>query len=357
MSSSSKLQINFFYILLAGISAVCLLIFLPYVGSLFLAAVAAVVFQPLYVRVLRVCWKKAGLSAFVTLFFVCTLIMVPLGTVGTLLFQEARDGYDYFTDGGGSIVLIDYLGRGQIFLNQFLPESYVPNATLTEVENYLGRGYTWMVDHLQSIFSNTLGLLGNFFIFVLAFYFFLRDGHRFKEILLKLSPLKNVHDESILHRLVLSINSVIKGTLLTALIQGTLAWMGFWFFGVPSPILLGSLTVLAALIPGIGTLLTLGPATVFLLVTEGLWPGIGLFLWGFFTVGTVDNFLRPIFFKRGINIHPFLILLSVFGGLLLFGAIGFLAGPIILSLLFALLEIYPDVISVSNQAQARPEVG
>ena len=356
MSSSSKLQINFFYVLLVAISIVCILIFLPYWSSLFLAVVLAVVFQPLYARVLRLCARKASLSALITLIIVCTVVLVPLSTVTVLLFQEAQAGYSYFTDEGGSIEAMEYVGRVQIFLNQFIPEQYVPNATITEVENYLNRGYTWLGDHFQAVFSNVLGILVNAIIFIFAFFFFLRDGHRFKEILLKLSPLNDVHDESILHRMSLSINSVVKGTLFVALIQGVIAGAGFWFFGVPSPILWGSVTVFTSLIPGFGVLLTVIPAAFFLGATQGTWWGVGLFLWGFFLGGSVDNFIRPIFFKRGSKIHPFLILLSVLGGILLFGAIGFLAGPIILSLLFALLEIYPDVISSTGGVRAASQL-
>ena len=70
---------------------------------------------------------------------------------------------------------------------------------------------------------------------------------------------------------------------------------------------------------------------------------IGLAIWGGLIVGLVDNFLRPILIERGVKLHPFLILLSVFGGISLFGPIGFLVGPIMLSFVFALIDVYPQV--------------
>jgi predicted PurR-regulated permease PerM len=71
--------------------------------------------------------------------------------------------------------------------------------------------------------------------------------------------------------------------------------------------------------------------------------GIGLLVWAIAIVGTIDNFLRPILIERGIHMHPFVILLSVLGGLAFFGPLGFIAGPVLMALFFALAEIYPNI--------------
>ncbi len=344
-SAPNRLQLNFFYVFLFVISVTCVLIFLPYVSALFLALVLAVIFHPLYLRIRKFTLGANNLAAFFTVSIVSILILVPLGFLAYFLFQEVKAVYGYFTEGGGSVVWADYLGRGQSFLGNILPDNLVPETTIGDLENYLNQFYQWIGAHFQTIFNNMVNVFGNLFVFILGLYFFFRDGDKFRKTILKLSPLNDRHDETILTKMAVSVNSVVKGSLFVAVLQGVLAGLGFWMFGVPSPVLWGMVTVLVSLVPGIGTAFTVIPATIFLAFAEGMMPALGLLLWGILIVGTVDNLVRPIIIERGIPIHPFLILLSVFGGLGLFGAIGFLVGPIILSLLFVLMEIYSDVVS------------
>jgi predicted PurR-regulated permease PerM len=155
-----------------------------------------------------------------------------------------------------------------------------------------------------------------------------------------LSPLANEYDERILRRLEDAISSVVKGKLLIVLIQGILASVGFWLFGIPHPVLFGALTSLAALIPFVGVAVVFVPAVLYLFFAGSVGAAAGLLVAGII-IGSVDNVLGPILFERGLQLHPLLILLSVLGGLAFFGPIGFLAGPVALSLLVALLDIYP----------------
>ncbi len=221
----------------------------------------------------------------------------------------------------------------------------MPETTLADIEQYLSQIYSWFGRHLQDIFNNALIVLGDIFVFVLAFFFFLRDGKKFKEIIKKLSPLDDNHDENIIQKIYTAVNSIVRGTLFIAVAQGVFAMIGFWVTGVPSPILWGTVTIFASLVPSLGTVIVILPASIFLVFAKGLWWGVGLLIWGTVVVGLIDNLLRPFVLEKGINIHPFLILLSVFGGISLFGFSGILLGPIALSLLFALAEVYNEVTS------------
>lgn len=341
----NRLQLNFFYVFLFVISATCVLIFLPYMGALFLALILSVIFNPLYLRLRKLTLGRNSLASFLTVCVVSILILVPLGFLAYFLFQEVKALYGYFTDGGGSVVWADYLGRIQGWLGNILPDNLVPETTIGDLENYLNNFYQWIGNHFQTIFNNAVSVVGNIFVFILGLYFFFRDGDKFRKTILKLSPLNDKYDETILKRMAISVESVVKGSLFVAILQGLLTSLGLWMFDVPSPVLWGMVTVLVSLVPSVGTAITIIPAVLFVALTDGWLPSLGLLAWGVFIVGTVDNLLRPLILERGIPIHPFLILLSVFGGLGLFGAIGFLVGPIILSLLFVLMEIYSDVVS------------
>jgi predicted PurR-regulated permease PerM len=181
-------------------------------------------------------------------------------------------------------------------------------------------------------------------------YFLYRDGERLHAFLLEWSPLPDEFDESILTKLSNAISSLLKGTLTTAVIQGSLVGIGFAIFGVPNPILWGGVATIAALVPIVEANIIAVPGALILVLGGHTIPGIGLFLWSFFSIGLVDNFFRPMLIKRGMNVHPFLVLLSVLGGLAYFGPIGFLAGPVVIAFLFTLLDVYPLIIKGSEHA-------
>jgi predicted PurR-regulated permease PerM len=119
-----------------------------------------------------------------------------------------------------------------------------------------------------------------------------------------------------------------------------LVGVGFAIFGVPQPIFWGTVAAVMAMVPSVGTALVTIPAILYLAIVGQFLPAIGLLAWSLILVHSIDNFLGPILISRKATIHPFLIFLSVIGGLGFFGPIGFLLGPIVLSISLALLDIY-----------------
>jgi predicted PurR-regulated permease PerM len=160
-----------------------------------------------------------------------------------------------------------------------------------------------------------------------------------RKTIVNYSPLADSDDEAVLGKLAKAINSVMRGRVLLAVLQGFLAALGMFIFGVPNAALWGSVAVIAALVPGIGTALVVIPAAAYLFWQAPLGLAIGFLLWGLILVGMVDNMLGPKLLGRGTQVHPLFILLSVLGGISVFGPLGFLLGPLVVSLLFALLEI------------------
>jgi predicted PurR-regulated permease PerM len=176
-----------------------------------------------------------------------------------------------------------------------------------------------------------------------SFYFF-RDGKELMQLLIKISPLPDSEDKVIFERMARAVRAVAVGTLLIALIQGTLVALGFFIFGVPRPVLLGMFASLGALMPGIGTTIVTAPAVIYLFATGNTVMGVGLLVWSVLIVGLVDNLVGPYLIGRKNNMHPFIILISVLGGIGLFGPIGFIIGPVTVTLFFVLLEIYNQYI-------------
>lgn len=341
----SKLQISFFYTVLILVLGLTFFIFQPFLKVLFLAVVFAVVFYPLYKKFLSLFVFRGGasLSAFITVMIVLMLILIPSVGLGILVFQEMNTAYFNLLADTNNNSLVSFLSNASSSLNGIFPFDIVPDISLESIRGYADQIYGWVLGHFQVLFTSALNLAIGIFIMILGLFFFLRDGEKFERVLISLSPLSDEQDYSIAHKMKLAMNSVIKGSLFIAVLQGLLAGIGFFIFGVPSAILWGGVAVISAIIPSVGTALVMIPAVLFLFFTSSTASAVGLLIWAVVIVGLVDNVLAPYVLERGIKIHPFFILLSVLGGLSFFGPIGFLIGPVVLSLLFALIDIYPEI--------------
>jgi predicted PurR-regulated permease PerM len=201
-------------------------------------------------------------------------------------------------------------------------------------------GLHWIVDNFTTVFGEVSRIVIGFFVMCLALFYFLRDGRELKRQIVMLSPLGDVDDEHIMVKLEQAIRSIFVGSISVGLLQGLSMGCAFAVFGVPNPVLWGTVTVLAALIPGVGTGMALLSGMIYLFANGLNLQALGLLIWGAVAIALIDNTLGPYLMNRGIKIHQFLVLLSVLGGIVFFGAIGFVLGPLVLAFLFSLLEIY-----------------
>jgi predicted PurR-regulated permease PerM len=327
-----------YFLLLAltiSVVAVCLIV-KPFLGTLFLAAVFAFLFQPIYKKFLGALGAREGLAAFLITIFSIILIIIPITFLGIQIFKEAAHLYQS---------LIGGVGGFETSIKNFLDQAHIffPSINLDlklDFGEYIRQALGILVHSLGALFSSVTGMFLNFFIFLIAFYFFLKDGSKLKAHLFFLSPLDDAHDEFIISRIKSGVSATLKGGLAIGLIQGILTGLGFAIFTVPNPILWGGVATMAAFIPGIGTALIMIPAVIFLFITSKTFLGIGLLVWGITIVGLVDNFLSPRLVGRGMQLHPLVAFISILGGMIFFGPLGFLLGPLIVSVCFALIDIY-----------------
>ncbi|MEK7180205.1 MAG: AI-2E family transporter [Patescibacteria group bacterium] len=335
-----RLQLYFFFSLILGASLLTFFIFKPYLPILFLALVFAVVFEPIHKYIVRLTGKREGIAAFISVVLIFLLILIPLIFFGILLFQEASNVYVELETSTGVSTLDVALNKVEVFVEDLIPNLSWNVKEHIDFRNYAEQGLLWVLDNFGPFFSGVLrGLIGLFFLMIALFYF-LKDGRWFLDSLISISPLPNGSDREILQKLKRAVRSVVNGYLLIAVLQGLLTGIGFAIFSVPNPVLWSFVTMIVSFLPLIGISLVFAPAIVILLLAGNIFAAFGLFLWSVCIVGIVDNILGPIFIERGVNIHPFLILVSIVGGLEVFGPVGFIAGPVVLSLLFALLEMH-----------------
>ncbi len=335
-----KSELYFLLILLLGVLIITFFIFKPFIYVLILAIVFATVFGPVHKKILIMMRGREGLSAILATFSFLLVVIVPLIFLSVSIFQETTQLYSSIVDNRSAINISKEFNNTISNLTKFSP---IPIEFSIDINQYLKQGLSWLLQNLGSLFANVTKAMVSIFIFLIALYYLFKDGNKLKTTIVSLSPLQDIHDEKIFDKLVLAITSVVRGSLLIAIIQGISTIIGFTIFGVPNATLWGILTVIAALVPSLGTSLVIFPAIIYLYFNGEIVSAIGLFVWGITAVGLIDNFLGPKLAGRRMLIHPFLILLSILGGISFFGPIGFLLGPLSLSMFFVLFEIYSTI--------------
>lgn len=333
------IQRFFFVGIFLAVSVLVFFLFLPFMEVLILSTIFAVVLHPIYERINKNLKNKPGLSALIVIFCFAVVIILPLFLILTLVLGESKDLYLVLT---GSTP-VDYIEKITAVIEQPI-QNYYPAFNL-DIGAYASSLVDWLTGHFSTILSSVITIVTGIVLIFISLYFFLRDGAKFKEILIDLSPLNDKNDEEIFEKVKQTIRATVSGVVLVSLIQGLLAGVGMMIFGVPNAFLWGSISAVASLVPGLGTAIVFIPAVIYMFVIGNTAFAIGLLLWGFLVVGLVDNFLTPYLYSRGAKIHQLLMLFAVLGGLLTFGPIGFLFGPIILALFFALIDIYQAIVA------------
>lgn len=332
----SKNSIYFLLLCLAVAFAAAYFVIKPFLGVLILAAVFAFIFQPLYFRLLRFMGKRESLAALATMIIAIVLVLLPIVFWGSQILKESGQLYNALAgDGKG-----DFISAIENVTNKMRALNLIPENFNIDLNQYLRQGLSVLVQNIGGIFSSFARMALSLFVFLIAYYYLLKDGQKLKDYLVTLSPLDDSDDEMIASRIKTAVSSVVKGNLLIGLIQGTLTGIGFALFGVPNPVLWGSMAAIAALIPGIGTALVITPAIVFLFLSGNNFGAAGLLVWGIIAVGLVDNFLGPRLIGNGMRLHPLAAFLAVIGGLVFFGPLGILLGPLVIGIFLALIEIY-----------------
>lgn len=207
----------------------------------------------------------------------------------------------------------------------------------------------WLVQGSQSavqfllargggVLLGVFGILGMLSVTLFVLFFFFRDGDALVERLVRIIPYDARRKEKLQRHLEGVTRAVVFGTVVTALVQGTLLGIGFWITGVPSPVVFGALTAVASFVPLVGTALVWVPAAIYLWAQGVLWKTLFLVVWSLAIVGTADNFLRPFLVSGKSRVGTLTVFFGGLGGLAAFGFVGLFLGPVILALVLALLE-------------------
>jgi predicted PurR-regulated permease PerM len=340
----SRVSSYFFFIVLLLAVVAAVFILFPFLAPVLLAIAAAVVVYPIHRDLQKFIGSKgvgSSISALLTVIIVLVVVIVPLFFLAQRIYGEVQSLYGMLIDEGNRSEVINGLSTVWNDLSRFalglLPAHSFESFDITEI---LKSGLQWVFANLDVIFSSLTLIAGYALIFLIALFYFLRDGASLKKMVMSWSPMLLNNEGYITQTFKRAIKSVFGGTLAVCLIDGVAIGLAFWAFGIPGPALWGTLAGIAALIPGFGVSLIIWPAAAYLVLSHNYLYAAGMLIWGYAAIILVDHMIGPLLINRGIKIHPFLILLSVLGGILTFGIIGFVMGPLVLVVLFTLLEIY-----------------
>jgi len=179
-----------------------------------------------------------------------------------------------------------------------------------------------------------------FFLMTVALFFLFRDGEQLMEKIKTLLPFSTTERENILKRIVDMIHATIYGGIVVALVQGGLGGLGFLIVGLPAPLFWGTVMAFFSFVPIVGTALVWFPAVVILFAQGTYLKGVILLAWGMIIVSLSDNFLRPILIGGRTQVHTLLLFFGILGGLRVFGFLGLIAGPLVITICLALIDIY-----------------
>lgn len=311
-------------------------IFWPSLTALVLAFTFVSIFRPVHVFLLKLV-KIEALAAFLTVVLVVLIVLLPVGIFANEILNQATSLYMSVMRGNSDIgSVVEYFSHTKL-------GGLIPDSVKNNFGKYATDSLNFLIENIGSIFQGVTGLFFTLAITLVSLFYLLKDGERIKASLSSLLPIKKEYADDIYRAVYRTVRSVIIGALLMAVLHGILSSVGYFIFGVPKAALWGMVTVFAALIPPFGAGMVYIPVIAYMIFTGKIMSGIGVAIWAIVCNMLIDNLINPKLIQRGIKIHPLPILLSVVGGIAVFGPAGFLIGPIILGLLFALLDIYPKI--------------
>jgi predicted PurR-regulated permease PerM len=342
--------------LVVGVSLI-----LPFVPALLWAVVLSVLTFPLYRRMEKGLSRyerfQAGhgatIASLFTTLFTLVLICVPFVIIGLGLFVQiggvTADLAAADPDGQG-LTIETFLRQADQVLGPFL-QSF--GAGRFSIADYVAEHREQIAEILRAPVGRFAGqalfTLLTLVIALLTMFFMLRDGHRLREPALDLIPLPRDGSEAILARISETIRAVFIGTILVAILQGTIIGVAYEIAGVENALLLGVASVILCIVPLLGAPVLYVPVSIALFVQGNLQGALIVLLTGIVIVSNIDNFLKPFFISERVNLHPMGIFFSILGGVLMIGPIGVMAGPMLLTFVLAMQDIVRERLKLEAQ--------
>jgi predicted PurR-regulated permease PerM len=331
-----------FLLLLATLMTAGLLwVVWPFVITILMAALVTGLVRPVYLRLATAFGGRRAVASGVTILLILVLVVVPLVTlIGAVVNQAMR----VTTDVGP---VIERFVNEPTYLDQQLQRipgfhRFEPyrEQILTRAGSVVGAVGNFLVSSLSETTKGTVTFIFQFFILLYSVFFLLMDGPGMLRTILNYLPLHDEEKERMKDRFMSVTRATLKGTIVIGIIQGGLSGLAFWIIGIPAALFWTVVMVVLSILPAVGGALVWVPAAVILLAVGQVWQAVFLAVFCGLAVGSIDNILRPRLIGRDTKMHDLMILFSTLGGIVAFGPIGFMLGPVLAGLFITSWEIF-----------------
>ena len=326
--------------------------FLPFMATLLTAFIFWQLFNPVFDYFKRIT-RHPKTSSLITCVLVTIVIVLPFFIVGSIATKEASELYkNVVKEPGLSLNIQDGFQNSLLpYFHRFGIEQDKINGLFGQIDfsEGLKKATSVTASFLTEAYQKISEFIFLVFVMLFALYYLFLYGDKFIRSLFRISPLSNKDENIILSRFLSMNRATIKGTIIIGIAQGMLGGLSFWILGINAPFLWGVIMGIFSVLPLVGPAIIWLPAAIWLLVSGSWIKGIILLLIGSFIIGSVDNFLRPKLIGSDTALHPLWILIGTFGGILEFGIMGFVIGPLLITIFFALLEIFEKKYLNSNK--------
>lgn len=338
---NNPIRTGFFLTLVALVTLAFLSLIEEFLIACFWAAVLALIFRNTYRRI-RISLKgRSNAAALVTVLlillfvvFPLTLITIALVNESTRLYQQIQDQDLTFDD------LQTYIEERSPAVEDFIEQFGVSLEQLKErLSNFALTATQEIGNRALNVTQGTVNFIVQFFLMLYLLFFFLRDGRQIVKNIISVVPLGNRTEMTIFKRFSNVTRATLKGTLIIAIIQGSIGGIMFWVLGIPGAVLWGVMMTLLSLLPVGGSAIVWVPTAIILFIQGSIGKAIVVVIVGALIIGLVDNLLRPLLVGRDTKMPDYLVLLATLGGISWFGLTGFILGPVIAALFLTFWEI------------------
>ncbi len=356
--TAKPLEQGGFLLFLGLVSVVLVVVVLPFLQPLLWAALAAVMFQPLFRKAQILRRGHDSQAALLALLVIFVLVILPAFWIGSEVVEEASRIVAAFQQGRIDVTawFDEVFGALPAGVRRSLAASGWgdPAALQARAQAFLQDSAGIIARQAVAIGSSIFGFVLSFAIALYVTFFLLRDGRIVGEHILRCLPFERSVADRLADRFLGIVRATIKGSVVVGIVQGALGAITFWIVGMPSVLLLGVIMAVASLLPAIGPAIVWAPVAIYLLATGAVWQGVVVVASGVLLVGMIDNVLRPILVGRDTGLPDWLILVTTLGGIALMGLSGIVVGPLVAGLFIAGWSILDEQRTAAGQAEPLP---
>jgi predicted PurR-regulated permease PerM len=317
-----------------------------YVSAIVLALLIASVLYPMYAWVKRLFGGREVLGSLFMILFILTVLVLPVSWFVGTLSNEAFEFYNKTRDSVSLSQIQQTLEGDSVWAQRIrkwgkMAGLEITPETVEGLASSLGKKIgLFLYSQISPLASNLLSFLVHFFLMMLTIYYLFRDGGRLREYIFQLVPMPKEQLEKVANKFQEMGKAIIVGNGLSGIIQGILGGFGFFIFGMGSPFLWGTVMAFTAFLPIVGVSAVFIPATAILMLQGKVGTAIAYLIYNMTYSSIMEYLVKPRLIGKGMKMNQLLVFIGILGGMTLFGILGLVYGPLIITIFLTLAEIY-----------------